>query len=129
MAATGTFKLTKTENFDAFLKELGVGAIKAAVATKVTPTLVISQDGDNWTLKTESTFKTSSITFQLGQEFEELRQDDVTVKSTITQDGNKWTQVQKGEKEVTIVREFSEEGVAVTATVNGVTSVRFYERQ
>ncbi|KAI1288122.1 Fatty acid-binding protein [Halotydeus destructor] len=129
MSAVGTYKLIKTENFDGLLRELGVSAAQAAVADKVIPTVTVSQDGDNWTLKIDSTFEASSVTFQLGQEFDELRQDGVAVKSTVTQDGNKWIQVQKGDKEVTIVREFTEEGFTVTTTVNGVTSVRHYQRQ
>ncbi|KAI1288121.1 Fatty acid-binding protein [Halotydeus destructor] len=129
MAFTGKYLLTKSDNFDEFLKQLGLGAFKRAIATRVYPTLNITQDGDTWTVKQESTFKNSTTSFQIGQEFDELRQDDVTVKSLVTQDGNKWHQVQKGDQEVTIVREFSDDGIKATATCNGVTSVRFYQRQ
>lgn len=41
---------------------------------------------------------------------------------------NRMIQIQKGDKEVKIVREFTDEGLNVIATVNGVTSVRFYKR-
>lgn len=37
----------------------------------------IKVDGDNWTIKTTSTFKNSEIKFKLGEEFEEERQDGV----------------------------------------------------
>ncbi|KAI1288120.1 Fatty acid-binding protein [Halotydeus destructor] len=128
MSFEGKYKLTKTENFDKFLAELGMGLIKRKIANASTPELQISQDGDSWTIKTKA-IKDSTITFKLGEEFDEVRQDDAKVKSTITQDGDTWTQVQKGEKDVTIVRQFTAEGVNVTATCNGVTSDRFYSRQ
>lgn len=35
------------------------------------PDVIISQDGDTITVKTESTFKTSQFSFKLGEPFEE----------------------------------------------------------
>ncbi|KAI1288076.1 Fatty acid-binding protein [Halotydeus destructor] len=129
MAFIGTYKLTSQENFKEFMTELGIGMVKRNLALTVFPTMEISQDGDEWTVKTESSIKSVSFTFKFGEEFDELRQDDVMVKSLITQDGDQWNQVQKGDKEVTIVRQFTDQGVTATATVNDVTCVRFYERQ
>jgi hypothetical protein len=47
------------------------------------------------------------------------------VKTTITQDGNKLIQVQKGEKETTIIREFSDDEVKMVSStgsiLNGIT--------
>ena len=59
-------------------------------------TVDISVDGDNWTIKTTSTFKNSELKFKLGEEFDEERQDGVKVKSTFTLEDNVLTQVQKG---------------------------------
>jgi len=129
MSFEGVYKLTKTEGFDEFLKEIGVGMIKRKLANSTTPELEVKQDGDTWTVKTKTALKNSEIKFKLGEEFEEVRQDDVKVKSTITQDGNTWKQVQKADKEVTITREFTAEGVNTVASCNGVTSTRFYARQ
>lgn len=67
----------------------------------------------------------------MNEEFEETRQDDVTVKSVVKAEGNKWVQTQTpadGNKVVTIEREFSDDGIKTTATVNGVSSVRVYDR-
>nr|AAX34046.1 Sui m 13 allergen [Suidasia medanensis] len=126
----GTYKLDKSDNFDAFLKELGVSFVTRNLAKSATPTLEVIVDGDNYTIKTISTIKSSEIKFQLGQEFEEDRMDGKKVKTVVNKEGdNKLVQVQKGDKEVNIVRDFSAEGVNVTATVNGVVSVRFYKRQ
>jgi len=36
-----------------------------------TPTIEISQDGDNWKIRTGTTFRITEINFKLGEEFEE----------------------------------------------------------
>lgn len=74
----------------------------------VSPTVEVTVDGDTYTLTTTSTFKTSAISFKLGEEFDEETLDGRKVKSVITLDGNKLTQEQKGDKPSTIVREFND---------------------
>lgn len=44
------------------------------------PTSIISVEGDQVTLKTQSTFKNMEITFKLGEEFDETTADDRKVK-------------------------------------------------
>lgn len=119
----------KSENFDAFLDKLGVGFMVKTAAKTLKPTLEVEVAGDTYTLRSLSTFKNTEIKFKLGEEFEEDRADGKKVQTSVVKEGDsKLVQVQKGDKEVTIVREFSDEGLTVTATVNGVTSVRFYKR-
>lgn len=99
----------------------------------VAPTLEITKEGDKYHVQTKTALKNTEFSFVPGVEFEELRQDDVKVKSLIIAEGeNKWVQTQTppdGDKVVTIIREFEKDGVAVTATVSGVTSNRYYTRQ
>lgn len=100
------------------------------LAKTATPTVEVTVNGDQYTIKQMSTLKNTEITFKLDEEFEEDRADGKKVKTSVRKESDtKLVQVQKGDKEVTIVREFSDEGLTVTATVNGVTSVRFYKRQ
>ncbi|KAI1288114.1 Fatty acid-binding protein [Halotydeus destructor] len=128
MAFAGTYKLTKSDNWDEFMAEMGVSADVAAKIKGADVTAEIIQDGDSWTLKLTSFFGTKSITFQLGQEFDEERSGGI-VKSTVTQDGNTWTQVQVGDKPLTTVREFTDQGITSTTTCNGVATVQIFERQ
>jgi len=44
------------------------------------PTTIISKEGDVFTLKTVSTFKSTEINFKLGEEFDETTADDRAVK-------------------------------------------------
>lgn len=150
----GKYRLSKSENFDAFLSEIGkwppqegqqrlffpisrpsanlsgLGYIKRKLAQSTNPEITISRDGDKWSMLTSSALSTSDISFTLDEEFEEQRQDGVTVTSRISADGNTWTQTQKpgNGKDVTIVREFTDNELKVTSTINNVVSNRVYER-
>lgn len=86
----------------------GVGMVLRKMGNTVTPTVELKKDGDLYTFTTTSTFKTSSISFKLGEEFDEETLDGRKVKSVCTMDGNTLTQEQKGDKPSTIVREFSD---------------------
>ena len=44
------------------------------------PTLIISVNGDVVTIRSESTFKNTEISFKLDQEFDEVTPDDRKVK-------------------------------------------------
>jgi hypothetical protein len=126
----GKWKLDSSENFDEFMKVLGVGYLtrKAGGASK--PTVVISKDGDKWTMVTESSVKTTKISFKFGEEFEEHTADGRKVLSTFTKDSDrKWTQVQKADIPSTYVRELTDDNTLVTiCTAKDVTSKRVYKR-
>lgn len=99
----------------------GVGLVVRKMGNAASPVIELTQNGDEYTLTSQSTFKNTSITFKLGVEFDEETPDSRKVKSVITQDGNKLIHIQKGEKETTIVREFSEDEVKmVSSTVSDV---------
>ena len=58
----------------------GVGFATRKVAGMAKPNMIISVSGDVITIKTESTFKNTEISFTLGQEFDEVTADDRKVK-------------------------------------------------
>ncbi|XP_037952337.1 probable fatty acid-binding protein [Teleopsis dalmanni] len=121
------YKLDKSDNFDEYMKELGVGLVLRKMGNSVNPTVELVKDGDNYTFTTTSTFKTSAITFKLGEEFDEETLDGRKVKSVITMDGNKLIQEQTGDKPTTIVREFTADELIVTLTIGDIKSVRVYK--
>ncbi|XP_061305721.1 fatty acid-binding protein, heart [Pezoporus flaviventris] len=77
-AFVGTWKLVETTNFDEYMKALGVGFATRQVAGFTKPTTIIELDGDKVTVKTQSTFKNTEISFKLGEEFDETTADDST---------------------------------------------------
>uniref|UniRef100_A0A6P4G0U4 Fatty acid-binding protein, muscle n=1 Tax=Drosophila rhopaloa TaxID=1041015 RepID=A0A6P4G0U4_DRORH len=105
----------------------GVGLVTRKMGNSLSPTVEVTLEGDTYTLTTTSTFKTSAISFKLGQEFDEETLDGRNVKSIITLDGNKLTQEQKGDKPTTIVREFNDGELITTLTIGSVKCVRVYK--
>ncbi|XP_023236636.1 fatty acid-binding protein-like isoform X2 [Centruroides sculpturatus] len=124
----GKYKLVSSENFEDFMKALGVGMVMRKLGATSKPTVEISQDGDTWSIKTITTFKTSEIKFKLGEEFEETRMDGSVVKTVITLEDNKLIQKQFGDKEVVITRELDGEKLKVICTVDNIVSTRIYDK-
>ncbi|XP_035619839.1 fatty acid-binding protein, heart isoform X1 [Oncorhynchus keta] len=105
----------------------GVGFATRQVGGMTKPTTIIEVAGDTVTLKTQSTFKNTEISFKLGAEFDETTADDRKVKSLITIDGGKMVHVQKWDgKETTLVREVSGNALELTLTLGDVVSTRSY---
>lgn len=72
----GKYKLKTSENFDAFLKEIGIGLVSRKLAGTSSPTLEITTSDDGYTtIKATSPIKTTTTRFKLGEEFEEERMD------------------------------------------------------
>nr|AGG56524.1 cellular retinoic acid binding protein [Antheraea yamamai] len=125
------YKMTSSENFDEFMKVLGVGLITRKAANAVNPTVELRREGDDYNLVTSSTFKTTEMKFKPGEEFEEERADGAKVKSVCTLEGNIMKQVQKADDglEVTYIREFGPEEMKAVMTAKDVTCTRVYKVQ
>ncbi|XP_045714816.1 fatty acid-binding protein, heart [Phyllostomus hastatus] len=128
-AFAGTWKLVDSKNFDDYMKSLGVGFATRQVANMTKPTTVIEINGDTITIKTQSTFKNTEVSFKLGVEFDETTADDRKVKSTVTLDGGKLIHVQKWDgQETTLVRELVDGKLILTLTHGNVVCTRTYEK-
>uniref|UniRef100_A0A161MMZ3 Fatty acid-binding protein, muscle n=1 Tax=Triatoma infestans TaxID=30076 RepID=A0A161MMZ3_TRIIF len=100
------YKLNKSENFDEYMKALGVGLVTRKMGNTVSPVIELLEEDGEYTLKSSSTFKNTVIKFKLGEEFDQETPDGRKVKATITLEGdNKLVEVQKGEKETTLIQE------------------------
>jgi len=128
-AFVGVWKLESSENFDDYMKAVGVGSIMAKLASTAKPVMTISvSDDGTWTLKSETTFKTTKIDFKLGVEFDETTGDDRKMKTTITLDGNKLIQDQKGDIPSVIIREVDGNKLITTCKAKEVVSTRTYHK-
>jgi len=123
------YKLATSENFNEFMKALGVGLMTRTVGNKVSPVVELTKSGDEYSLKTQSTFKNTEIKFKLGEEFSEDTPDGRKVKSVCTLNGNKLMQVQKGDKETTIEREFTPTEMKAVMKVDDIVCTRIYKVQ
>jgi len=125
----GKWNMESSENFDDYMQAVGVNAVMAKLGSTAKPTLIISVDGDNWTVKTETTFKKSKIVFQLGVEFDEETADGRKMKTTMTLEGNKLIQDQKIDEPgvpSVITREVNGNKMTVICKAKAVVSTRIY---
>ncbi|XP_018016451.1 sodium/calcium exchanger regulatory protein 1 [Hyalella azteca] len=130
----GKYKMESSEGFDEFMKALGVGLVMRKMASTATPSLEISENEGTYTMKTVTTFKTTEISFKLGEPFTETTADGRVVQSTITLDGNTMTHKQVGDKEKNekdsiLTRVFNDTGIDMECKVDDVVCKRIYKRQ
>lgn len=111
------------------MKALGVGMVTRKMGATVSPVVELTEKDGVYTLKTTSTFKSTEIKFKLGEEFDEETVDGRKVKSTCTLEGNKLIQVQKGEKDTTIEREFTPTEMTAIMKVDDIVCTRVYKLQ
>jgi len=128
--------MQSTENFDAYMQAVGVNIAMAKIGSAAKPTLIISVDGDTWTLKSETLLKNTKTEFKLGVEFDETTADDRKMKTTFTLDGNKLVQDQKSidPKVVSsiITREVNGDNMVVTCLAldeKKTTAIRNYSKK
>nr|WPK49601.1 FABP2 [Viridiscus sp. 1 JF-2023a]WPK49603.1 FABP2 [Viridiscus perviridis] len=125
----GKYKLESSENFEEYMKSIGVGMVMRKLGANATPVVTITKNGDVYTVKSETTFKTSEFSFRLGEEFDEETPDGRRVKTIISQEGSKLVQVQrKDDFETIIARDFDPQGLTATLVHKDVKSIRRYKR-
>ncbi|XP_030201441.1 fatty acid-binding protein, brain [Gadus morhua] len=128
-AFCATWKLVHSENFDDYMKALGVGFATRQVGNVTKPTVVIRQDGEKLVIQTQSTFKNTEISFSLGEEFDEATADDRSCKTTVSLEGHQLIQVQKWDgKETKFVREIQDGKMVMSLTFEDIHAVRTYEK-
>ena len=110
----GTWKLTNSENFDEYMKEIGVNFVMRKAAGTMKPHVKFEINGDEWTFTTTSTLKTHTIKYKLNTEFEEETLDGRKCRTTFTFENNQLIQTQKdyttGTVLSTLIREITPEG-------------------
>ncbi|XP_020788128.1 fatty acid-binding protein, heart [Boleophthalmus pectinirostris] len=128
-AFVGTWNLKSSENFDEYMKALGVGFATRKIGGMTKPTTIISLDGEQVTVKTQSSIKNTELSFKLGEEFDETTADDRKVKSVVNIEDGKMVHIQKwDEKETSLVREVNGNALTLTLKIGDVVSLRHYEK-
>ncbi|XP_030003181.1 fatty acid-binding protein, heart [Sphaeramia orbicularis] len=128
-AFVGRWNLKSSDKFDDYMKELGVGFATRKIGNMTKPTTIISLDDDKVTVRTESSIKTTELSFKLGEEFDETTADDRKVKSIVTVDDGKLVHVQKWDgKETSLVREVSGNNLTLTLKMGDIVATRLYEK-
>ncbi|XP_062045512.1 fatty acid-binding protein 5 [Oryctolagus cuniculus] len=125
----GRWRLVDSQGFDEYMKELGVGLALRKMGGMAKPDCIISYDGKNLTIKTESTLKTTQFTCALGEKFEETTADGRKTQTVCTFTDDALVQHQEWDgKESTITRKLQDGKLMVDCVMNNVTCHRVYER-
>ncbi|XP_076593143.1 fatty acid binding protein 4b [Chaetodon auriga] len=126
----GTWTLTASENFDEYMKAIGVGFATRQMGNMAKPNLVISVDDAGLiSMKSESTFKTTEITFKVDEEFDETTADGRKTKTIITFENGKLLQTQSWDgKKTTLEREIQDGKLTAKCIMDDVVALRTYEK-
>ncbi|GAA6097844.1 fatty acid binding protein 4b [Tachysurus ichikawai] len=126
----GTWKLTASENFDEYMKAVGIGFASRQIANLAKPSLLFRVDDQGFvSMKSSTTFKTVEIKFRLNEEFDEITADDRQAKTVMKLVDGKLVQTQSWEgKSTTIEREVQGGKLIVKCIMDDVVSMRTYER-
>ncbi|TDH11885.1 hypothetical protein EPR50_G00065360 [Perca flavescens] len=127
----GTWTLTASENFDEYMKAIGVSFATRQIGNMAKPNLVISVDDTGLvSLMSETTFKTTEIKFKLNEEFDETTADCRKTKTIITFENGKLVQQQTWDgKKTTLEREIQDGKLTAKCIMEDVVAVRTYEKK
>ena len=125
----GKWRLMESHGFEEYMKELGVGLALRKMAAMAKPDCIITCDGNNITVKTESTVKTTVFSCTLGEKFDETTADGRKTETVCTfQDGALVQHQQWDGKESTITRKLKDGKMIVECVMNNATCTRVYEK-
>ena len=130
----GRYLMESSENFDDFMKALGVGMIKRKLANSVIPINEIEvADSGEYTIRTVTTVRTSEITFKLNEPFTEDTIDGRKTQTMPTRIGNLLKLDQKGdkskgEKDSLMTRDLVGDIITMKLIVDNVVCTRIYKR-
>merc|ERR1712198_62021 len=127
----GTWKMISSENFDDYMKSIGVGFATRQVGNRTKPNLIVSVDDQGIVyMKSQSTFKTTEIKFKLNEPFDETTTDDRKTRTVVTLENGKLVQKQSWDgKETNIEREISDGKLIARCIIGDVVAVRTYVKE
>lgn len=132
MAFDGTWKVDRNENYEKFMETMGVSVVKRKLGAHDNLKLTITQEGNKFTVKESSNFRTIEVVFELGVSFSYSLADGTELTGTWSIEGNKligkFTRVDNG-KELIAVREVSGNELIQTYTYEGVEAKRIFKKE
>jgi len=133
----GTWGLESQEGFDEFMRHIGVGFLMRKMGNQLRPDFIVTKPAeDTWKMETVSTFKTTVVSFKVGEEFKETTADDRIVNATITFEGEKMIHNQvdpNDEKKNTIIERFVDppgsDNLVTTVKCGDIVAKRVYKKK
>nr|XP_004658606.1 fatty acid-binding protein, intestinal [Jaculus jaculus] len=132
MAFDGTWKVDRSENYDKFMEKMGINMVKRKLAAHDNLKLIITQEGNKFTVKESSTFRSIEIVFELGVAFTYSLADGTEVNGAWTLEGNKLIGIFKrldNGNELNTTREISGSELVQTYVYEGVEAKRIFKKE
>ncbi|KFO90500.1 Fatty acid-binding protein, intestinal [Buceros rhinoceros silvestris] len=131
MAFDGTWKVDRSENYEKFMEVMGVSLMKRKLGAHDNLKITIHQDGNKFSIKESSNFRTIELEFILGVSFEYSLADGTELTGSWNMEGNKlvgkFTRKDNG-KVLTACREIIGDEIVQTYVYEGVEAKRFFKR-
>ncbi|NXL03125.1 FABPI protein, partial [Mesembrinibis cayennensis] len=131
MAFNGAWKIDRNENYEKFMEAMGINVMKRKLGAHDNLKITIQQDGDKFTVKESSNFRTIDIEFTLGVNFEYSLADGTELTGSWSMEGNKlvgkFTRKDNG-KLLTAYREIVGDELVQTYVYEGVEAKRIFKR-
>ncbi|XP_012609517.2 fatty acid-binding protein, intestinal isoform X2 [Microcebus murinus] len=132
MAFDGTWKVDRSENYDKFMEKMGINVLKRKVAAHDNLKLIITQEGNKFTVKESSILRDVEIVFELGVTFNYSLADGTELSGTWNLEGNKqvgkFKRLDNG-KELNAVREIIDGELVQTYMYEGAVAKRIFKKQ
>ncbi|XP_072352290.1 fatty acid-binding protein, intestinal [Scyliorhinus torazame] len=132
MTFNGTWKAERNENYDKFMEQLGVNAVKRKLASHDNLKLIIQQDGNKFTIKESSTFRTKDTEFTLGVAFDYTLADGTELNGSWICEGDKLVGKfarKDNSKELLTTREIIGGELVQAYSYDGVDAKRFFKKE
>ncbi|XP_078492881.1 fatty acid-binding protein, brain-like [Ciona intestinalis] len=128
-ALNGVWKIKTSENFDEYMKALGVNFALRKLGNLAKPVLTIKIDGNECFFKSVSTARNIETKCTIGVEWDEATPDGRKCKSIMTWDGSKLVQVQKWDgKQTTVTRYLKDGNLEMDLEIDDIKAHRVYEK-
>uniref|UniRef100_A0A8C5LS47 Fatty acid binding protein 2 n=1 Tax=Leptobrachium leishanense TaxID=445787 RepID=A0A8C5LS47_9ANUR len=89
MTFDGNWKVDRSENYDTFMETMGVNIMKRKLAAHDNLKVIIHQEGDKFSVKESSTFRSIEINFTLGVQFDYALADGTELSGAWALEGDK----------------------------------------
>ncbi|XP_070579209.1 sodium/calcium exchanger regulatory protein 1-like [Ptychodera flava] len=127
----GTWVLARSENFEEYMKGMGVGTVMRKAASVLTPTCEVTQDGDDFEIKMMVPLKTVVQKFKIGEPFEDMSPTGEMRKMVATWEDGKlaFDEVEQREVHHRITREIVGNEMVMTCVIGDVVCKRIFKRK
>ncbi|XP_071963411.1 fatty acid-binding protein-like [Antedon mediterranea] len=127
----GKYKLSKSENFDEYMKAMGVGLAMRKMAGLMSPSCEVTQDGDDFEIKMNVPMVNTHVQkFKIGEPFQDLAPTGEKIMVIVSWDGDKliFDDVDKTDPPHQIIRELDGEDMVVKCIKGEAVCRRVFKR-